>query len=274
MRVLKLLLAATLVVVTLLYGFTTFQNTVSGRNEGPTISCPQEVLEVSVQDPESVLRSGITAQDKQDGDLTSRILIQGVSRQITDQMTKVTFLVFDSDGNSASVTRTIRYKDYTKPHFVISQPLVYYNASSIALLDRLQAVDCIDGDITNAVRVSSLETTNDPEIYTTNVQVTNSLSDTARLTLPLVIYATTARRPEILLTDSLVYLKQGTAFRPQAYLSNVVLPTVSPAGQTADLSKVQITGSVNTSVPGTYLVHYRYPYEDTAALTVLTVVVE
>lgn len=274
MRVFKILLAALFLVVSALYGYTVLRTKSSGRNIGPTITCPQEVLELSVRDPEEALLSGITAQDKQDGDLTGHVLIQGAARQITDNTTTVTYLVFDSDGNSATATRSVRYKDYTKPRFQISQPLVYTSTASIALLDRLQAIDCMDGDITNAVRVGTLDATGDPEIFTTDVQVTNSLSDTARLTIPIVVYSAAASRPEIELTDYLVYLNQGDAFRPEKYLRAVNLPARTGQVQLGSLADVKITSTVNTAAPGTYMVHYRYPYEGTTALAVLTVVVE
>lgn len=270
MRAFKLFLITLLVLVTALFGFTQFREKASGKDIGPTISCPQEVLDVSVNDGEDALLAGITAKDKQDGDLTDHILIQGVSRQITDNMTQITYLVFDSDGNSASATRTIRYTDYEHPRFTISQSLVYSSSASIALLDRLQAVDCIDGDITNNIRVSSLTATNDPEVYTIDVQVTNSLSDTARLTLPLVVYNATSSHAVINLTDYLIYLDQGASFSAKKYLDSVL----TAREEECDLSEIKIEGSVNTAVPGTYMVYYRYPYEGTTALAVLSVVVQ
>lgn len=269
MRVFKLLLITLLILVSGLYGFTVIQEKASGKNTGPSISCPTEVLELSVLDGEAALLADVTASDKQDGDLTSHILIQGKSHQITDNTTTVTYLVFDSHGNSASATRTIRYSDYEPPRFSIRESLVYNSSSSIALLDRLNAQDCIDGDITGHIRVSSLNSTGDSDIFTVNVQVTNSFSDTARLTLPIVVYSTTATRPTIQLTDYLVYLDRGASFSANHYLKSVE----TSKGVALDLSEIKVEGSVNTAVPGTYTVYYRYPYEGTTALAVLTVVV-
>ncbi len=271
MKLFKLLLITLLTLVTVLFGYDTFREKASGRQDGPTITCSDEVLTLSVSDGEEVLLSGVTAKDKQDGDLTGHILIQGVSRQITeDNMTTVTYLVFDSDGNAASVTRNIRYTDYTKPRFTISEALTYAGTQNIALLDRLQAIDCIDGDITNNIRVSSMTTTGDPEIYTIDVQVTNSFSDTSRLTLPLVIYSTYTSRPVIHLTDYLVYLNRGASFHSRQYLKEVELSRY----ETGEISDVKIESKVDTSTPGTYMVYYRYYNEGNASLAVLTVVVE
>lgn len=270
MRLFRIALSALFVLVTALFLFTNLREKASGKDIGPTISCPQEVLELSVSDGEDLLLSGITAEDKQDGDLTDHILIQGTSRQIADNTVDITYLVFDSDGNMTSATRTIRYTDYESPRFVIPQALVYNSTSAIALLDRLNAQDCIDGDITGNIRVGSLVQTNDSDIYTTEVQVTNSFSDTARLTLPIVVYASTGLRPVITLSEYLVYLDQGAAFNPRSYLKSVT----TAMGQLLDTADIQIEGSVTTDIPGTYTIIYRYPYEGATGLTALTVVVE
>ena len=269
MRILKLALIALLVVTGILYCVTTANRFLSGSHIPPTISCPADTLEVSVSDDQAVLLAGITASDKQDGDLTDRILIQGVSKLITNDTAKVSYIVFDSDGNAASASRTVRYTDYQRPHFSVHKALVYAENQEIKLLDRVSALDSVDGDITQSIRVSALAATADPEVQTVTLQVTNSMGDTAQLMLPLVIYSGTVVRPDVNLTDYVVYLEQGASFDAARYLASVSTP-IGP-GNTGD---VQITGSVDTSVPGTYFVYYRYPYSVTVGLTVLTVVVE
>lgn len=269
MRIIKLLLIALLVAVGALYGLTTASELVSGGDVPPTIRCDSELLEISVSDEESVLLSGVTASDKQDGDLSGRIHVQGVSKLISNDTAKVTYIVFDSDGNAATCSRQVRYTDYEKPHFTLTDSLVYTEDETIALLDRLLAADVIDGDITDSIRVSAMASTSDPEISTVAVQVTNSMGDTARLTLPIVVYSGVVVRPDIYLTDYLVYLEQGTKFDAKRYLDSIDTPIGA-----GDPDKVQITNTVDTSVPGTYYVYYRYPYSVTVALTVLTVVVE
>lgn len=269
MRVLKLLLIVVLVAVSVLYGLTTVNQRFSGTNVPPTIACGSDLMEISVTDGEEVLLAGVTASDEQDGDLTGKILIQGVSKLLSNDTAKVTYLVFDSDGNAASCTRQIRYTDYQRPHFTIRSPLVYTENEDIQLLDRLTAVDSVDGDLTGSIRVSTLSAASEPEVQTVTVQVTNSMGDTARLTLPLVVYSGTVVRPDVNLTDYLVYLEQGASFRAEDYLVSVTTP-IGPGA----VGDVQITGTVDTSDPGTYYVYYRYPYSLTSGLSVLTVVVE
>lgn len=268
MKILKIILAALLVVVSALYGLTSVSQKLSGSDVPPTIQCGSGLIEISVSDPEEVLLTGVTASDKQDGDLTGRILIQGVSKLITNDTAKVTYLVFDSDGNAASCSRMVRYTDYRKPVFALEQALNYTQNEDIELLDRLSATDVLDGDITSAIRVSTLCATSDPEVSTVTVQVTNSMGDTALLDLPIVVYSGTAVRPEVRLTDYLVYLEQGDSFQADSYLRSV-----STSAGSGNVDKVEISGSVDTSEPGTYYVYYRYSHGTATGLTVLTVVV-
>ena len=270
MKILKISTIILLVLVMALFCVTSLFLQRSGTDVGPTISCDSDTLEISVADDETVLLTGVTARDKQDGDLTDQILIQGVSKFITDSTARVTYLVFDSDGNMASTSRYIRYTDYTAPHFSITSPLIYSSSESIALLDRVQATDAIDGDITDSIRVSNLVATSDAEIYTVDLLVTNSMGHTATVTLPIILESNSASRPDVYLTDYLVYLEKGSAFSASSYLQSVEAPN----GQTCRLSDVQVTGLVDTNVPGTYMVYYRYYQDSMVGTAVLTVVVE
>ena len=269
MRAAKIILITLLVLVSLVFGFTEVREHLSGAHIAPSITCDTDLLEVSVYAGEADLLAGVTAADPQDGDLTEEILIQGVSKLVDENTTRITYIVFDSDGNLASASRRLRYTDYTQPRFAITQPLRYVVGSSMALLDRLQVTDVIDGDITNMVRVSSLSATHEAEIYTVDLQVTNSLGDTARITLPVIVTSGNASRPVVNLREYLVYLKVGDSFSAHSYLQNV-----TSTDGTATLEDVTITGLVDTTTPGTYLVCYRCSDSFGTGIAMLTVVVE
>lgn len=268
MRTVKILLIVVLIAVSVLYGVTTVSEKYTGTHVPPVLKCDSDTLEVSVYDDVSTYLTGVTASDQQDGDLTGQIRISGVSKMISDGTAKVTYLVFDSDHNMASLTRFLHYTDYRSPRFSITEPLIYGMNESIALLDRVHAADAIDGDITASIRVSTLSTT-DAETYTVTLQVTNSMGDTARISLPVIQYADTSVHPMVKLSDYLIYLPQGSSFRAQDYLTAVELPE-----GTGSKSDVQITGSVDTGTPSTYTVRYTYLYNGVSGSSVLTVVVE
>ena len=239
------------------------------RDVPPEISCPNEVLEVSALDTESALMVGVTAKDQQDGDLTDRVIISGISKLITSDTAKVTYLVFDSDNNVASAVRRIRYVDYHCPTFEVLEPLVYATSEEVAILSRLKATDVVDGDISQNIRVSTLEPTGHTEIFHITVQVSNSLGDTSMLTLPVLMLQSNPLRPEIQLSHSMIYLEQDSQFIPSAYLLSVRAPGLTPF-----VSDVTVDNGVDTSKPGTYYVTYTYSANGTTGTAVLTVVVQ
>lgn len=240
----------------------------STQNEGPSIFCDSDLLEVSVTAQKADLLAGITASDPQDGDLSENILIGGISKLISAGTAKITYLVFDSDDNMASCVRQIRYTDYESPRLAISTPLVFSTSQSITLLDRLNAVDLIDGDISHNVRVSSLESTEHPDIYATIIQATNSLGDTAQVRLPVYLLDNNRLRPTLTLSEYLVYLNTGDDFDPADYLVSI-----TAAGSAIPLNQAEIDNPVDTDVPGTYWVTYSCSSESSEGSIILTVVV-
>lgn len=243
----------------------------SDRTIGPTITCDDTILEIQSGDSTAALRQGITAYDLQDGDLTDQIIIAGISKLISNNTAKVTYLVFDSDNNMYSFVRRIRYTDYHKPYFTVNpnMPLIYANTADISVLDRISAVDVVDGDISKRIRVSTHSPTADPEIFDITVQVTNSLGDTAWLKLPVQMLAADAMRPTVTLKEQLLYLELNANFDPLDYL----VAATAADGTQADLAEVEIDSDVDTSKAGTYRVTYSYKSNGSIGRGILTVVV-
>ena len=79
---------------------------------GPVITVSEELLEISVKDPEEMLFQGITAHDDRDGDVTSRLLVESIYGITDENITTVTYAAFDRAGNVSKVQRQVRYKDY------------------------------------------------------------------------------------------------------------------------------------------------------------------
>ena len=91
MRILRMLTAALLAVTAVLYIGNGLYTRLSGREVGPVIECPEEVLEISIYDGTQALLTGVTARDDQDGDLTDRVMVGGVSKLIGGDRAKVTW---------------------------------------------------------------------------------------------------------------------------------------------------------------------------------------
>lgn len=269
MRTIKILLVILLLVTTGLFGITTIHQRTSGVRVRPEIRCDQTTLEISVQQPEADLLVGLTATDEQDGDLTDQIMVAGISKLISQDTAKVTYLVFDSDNNVASCTRQIRYTDYHRPILEVTAPLSFTAESSSAILQNLRAADVLDGDISSAIRISTLSDTADSNVLAVVVQVTNSLGDTSRVKLPVIIMDSDPSRPVITLREQLIYLEQGSRFDPADYLRSV-----TQAGHSLSTEDIAIENPVDTTTPGTYWVYYRYASDGSTGLAVLTVIVQ
>lgn len=217
----------------------------------PVITCSTDSIDVSVTAGEEALLQGVMASDDRDGDLTDQILIKGVSPSLTDSSAQVTYIVFDSANNMATVTRTVRYTDYEAPRFALSQPLVYPAGQTVTLLDRLTATDVLDGDISSGIRITSQNVINSqPGVYSVTAQVDSRLGNSVVLPLKVVI---TAGGPQLItLSDYLVYLPRGSAFDAAGYIQSVT----APDGTALSAGQVSIESPVDTSVPGTYHVGY------------------
>lgn len=238
------------------------------RFDPPVITCPEGILDVSASDPKSVLLTGIKAIDPQDGDLTDRIVIGSISRLVSEDVAKVTLLVFDRHNNMGSCVRQIRYKDYHRPRFSIISPLIGTTADDISLAAHVAAYDVIDGDITKRIRISTLTPTDDPEVLQVTLQVANSLGDISTLQLPVLTQTYDPSRPIVRLKDYLVYLERGAQFDAQSYIRSVQL-----RNGYGNVEDVEIYGEVNTEKAGTYYVYYTYTSGQSRGSAILSVVV-
>ena len=115
-----------------------------------------------------------------------------------------------------------RLHRYKSPQFYLSKPLRYGVGEDIQVRDRLGALDQIDGTISDRIKVStdSLQTYY-AGLYPVTVEVTNSLGDTASLTLDIEIYDSILGEPVIQLDRYLVYLDSAADFDPDSYISSV-----------------------------------------------------
>lgn len=267
MRFIRTTLIALFTVVLALYVYSDYRTRTLGLEDGPVLTVEDGVLEISVSDPEDVLLKGVYAYDELDGDITSEIMVSGVSKLLSDNTAKVTYLVFDSNDNIAQVTRRIRYTDYSRPEISLVTPLVFNSKDATGIISHFSATDVIDGDISSSVRISSLVPTADSKIYYVTVQVMNSMGDNAKLKLPVVI-ADDSDAPVITLSSYVDYIDAGSEFDAAAYISSVVCK-----GVPADVGNVKISGEIDTGVPGTYYIFYECDIENHVGKAALTVVV-
>ena len=254
MRAIRWILCALLAVTAVLYTATGVIEHFSGTDEGPVIECGEGIIEVSVRASEAELLAGVTARDAQDGDLTDRIIVGGVSALVGTDLADVTCLVFDSDDNMASLTRQIRYTDYRRPTFQLTEPLEFASTKDARLLSRIRVTDSVDGDISDKTQVSTLWATGNDQVYSATVTVTNSMRDFAEVTVPIIVRTTPS---SIKLRQQIVYVAVGADFNPMDYV------TTGKTGLTA-----RCDGT--TEEPGCWWVWF----ENSNDFAIMTVVVE
>ena len=81
--------------------------------------------------------------------------MESVSKFLGDGICKVTYAVCDNDNNVANATRKIRYKNYESPKFSMNESTCYSIYEKINVSDVITAYDCIDGDITKNIIITS-----------------------------------------------------------------------------------------------------------------------
>ena len=266
MRTLKTILIICLVLVTAAFAAGQVYSRVVADTVPPVITLDSDSITVSVEDGRDALLRGVTASDAKDGDLTGQIIVSGVSKLISNNTAKVSYMVFDKAGNMASATRYVVYSDYHRPRFMLITPLVYSLGETVSITGRLQAQDAVDGDITSSIRVLSSDIISSTEgVYNLTLQVINSLGDTAQVTLPVTIRAEADGDSAVKLRRYLVYVGLGDNFEPRNYIESV------SAGSVSD---VRIDSNVDTQSAGCYLVTYTVTSGGRSSSALMTVVVE
>lgn len=240
------------------------------NTEGPTIQSQSDTLDLSVSDGQDALLQGLTASDPQDGDLTGKILVASSSYFVEPGVFNVDYVVFDSHRNSAVYTRRVSYSDYTAPRFSVSQPLVFVRGENIRYLNYVTAEDCLDGDLTEQIKVKASNVSNyTAGTYPVLLEVTNSHGDRQEVELNVVVLESRATGPKIVLTEYLSYVTTGSRFDPYQLIQSVT----DTAGGSVDRSQVSVLGSVDTETPGSYQLIFAYDDGKAEGRTYMTVVV-
>lgn len=237
-------------------------------SKAPEITVGEEIVQLSVSAPQSALLQGVTALDNRDGDVSETMVVESIKALDSNGTMEVTFAAFDQSGNVSKASRTIRYTDYEPPRFTLKRAMVYPHNSAFNLLDDIDATDPLDGDLNYRIHAMSLDddSVSAPGNHQVEFRVTNSLGDTTRITLPVLVYADANAALNISLTDYLIYLPKGSSFDADSYLNEVSYSTLvyTPEALPEEFS-IRISDEVNTNVPGVYPVDYEVTYAKPSA---------
>lgn len=250
----------------------------SRDTKGPRIEFAAEKLEVSVHDDRSKLLEGVSAEDDRDGDVTASVLVEGISSIRSDHTVSVTYAAFDKAGNVSKAVRTVCYTDYEPPRFRLTGPLLLRSGMAVDPFAYIEAWDPLDGDLSNRVKVVMLSgesSITNVGVYEVELRVTNKMGDTAKLAVPLEVYASGTYNATVQLSEYLIYMKKGESFDKTAYLKSATLGgRTFEADNLPEGVKVRIDSDVRSGVPGTYTVDYTVTYGEYEGCSRLIVVVE
>ncbi len=252
MRVLRITVTIIFAVVAIVFSGFYISEKINADATFPIINIESGVLEVSFDANEAELLKGVTATDGKDGDLTDKIIIQSVSNFLDDGVCKVTYAVCDSNNNVATATRKIRYINYTSPKFSMVKPTCFSIYGGVNITDVFRAYDCIDGDISRDIIITSKDFTGSVAgVFELEVSVTNSKGDTSMVNIPLIVEDRSVTAPEIKLNEYLIYTNVGD----EVDFTKSLVEAIDNFG-TDITSAVRIEENVDFSKAGTYSVHY------------------
>ena len=269
MRYLRICTVIIFVASLLFSGWVNYQYYSAQNTDYPVLTNSIDAPEISVQELPDALFQGLTATDETDGDLTGKIMVASMSHFLEPGTVNVKYVVFDSHNNAASLSRKVHFTDYQSPRFSLDKTPIYRVGSSFDLLDHLTVTDCIEGDISDRIRVISNMVHNYSEgIYPVLLEVSNSFGDTAQLSV-LVHYTSKESNVSIKLHQYVVYLQQGDSFDPHQWIASVTDQNLA----TLDPGKIEIQGNLDVETPGTYQLVYSYANGGLTGKTAITVIV-
>lgn len=274
MKIIKILTVAALILSFAVYGVSVITEYAEKDDTLPEIYSDREVLEATCATVGEHLTDGLSAKDGNDGDLTAQIVAGSATRFVTPGKYDVTYAVFDSSNQMATLTRRVHLTDYHSPRFTLSQPLVFDidAASSVLIKKSIGAQDLLDGDLSEWVVVTDTTLTSQQTgDYEYAVQVSNSYGDTAQLRLPVHVVDFTDYKLRINLASPIVYITPGEAFNPRNFLEGLY----DKQGNKLDPGLVRAEGNVDVNTPGMYEVKFQAADEaGNLGITWLTVVVQ
>lgn len=279
MRRLRAASIALFIIALLLLGANLLNQRVFSDQTGPVFKMENKTIEISVHDSAQELLKGLEAEDASDGDVTDSIIVEAISPFTGTGHRIVSYAAFDSDNHVTHAKRELIYTDYSPAHFNLKKPLSFaMNATN--LLDGITVEDCIDGDLTRNIRMMSDNDIDTAHVgnYEARLKVTNSAGDVAYLPVTIEIYDATVhyRKPQLQLTDYVVYVEKGQYFDEEEYLKSIMIngteysmteeegsyhPSYAYSDEdekTISYDDVDISSDVDTDVSGYYVVEYSF----------------
>ena len=192
-------------------------------------------------------KEDVYAYDYEDGDITDTITITGYVNTKAVGAYPVTFSVTDSDGNTVSKEKIYYVRTNTNPVIRGADKVTIKVGSKFNPMAGVTAVDKEDGDITTAINSTGSVNTTKAGTYVLQYSVTDSDGNLVQQKRYVVVRTNT--KPQIKGAKNQT-IRAGSKFDKIKGVS---------ASDTEDgnlTSKIKITGTVNTTKPGSYVLTY------------------
>jgi|GEM_PF-6423337 len=207
---------------------------------------------------------GATATDTEDGNVAvTNDSATSVNMAAVGDYT-VTYTSTDSDGNTVQTTRTVSVVDTTAPSIILAGDATVALIIGSTYSDAgATASDNLDGDITSKITVGGdTVDTNTVGIYTITYDVSDAAGNAATTVKRTVNVVADTEKPTITLIGGNVIVALNATYTEQG--------ATAIDNKDGDISAdIVISGTVNTSVVGTYTITYNV--SDTAGNAATTV---
>lgn len=252
MKILRVAIVIIFAVTAIVYAYFNIDERLNTDKTIPVISMEDDVLVVSLDATNKDFLKGVTAFDEKDGDITEKIIVESVSKFTDNGECKVTYAVCDNDNHVATAKRKIRFDGYVSPRFEMSRALCYSLYENIDVSEAIMAKDCIEGDISRNIIITSDDYSGAVAgVFTIDAKVTNSGGDSSAIKLPLIVEDRGLSAPKIELKKYLEYVKVNEKIDFEDYIVEAV--DVDDSNLT---SRVKIDSNLDIKKPGVYSVHY------------------
>ena len=258
------------IIIVLLYGmFILFDEHKFHSGGEPTLTVPTDVITISVKNQDKELLKGVSAMDKEDGDLTSKVFIESKSQFNENNERTITYAVFDSDDHITRKARKIKYSDYKLPKLSLKKPLCYfYINSEEELATYMAATSNVDGDISSKVVVEKI--LKEGKIRYAVFSVTDSCGGKDKIKLRLT---EVMEHPliDINLKEIFLRVPKGTKIDPLSYVKDIEYMGIK---YNSLISKIEVESDYNPNKKGVYEFIYYVNRSNDYGITKLVVVVE
>ncbi|PHC66477.1 M4 family metallopeptidase, partial [Bacillus toyonensis] len=231
------------------------ENEKTAENQVPELTVPSTIT-LHVGDTFDPMRN-VTAADKEDGNLTTRVQHKGDVDTSKPGKYIVDYLVVDSQGGNATATQTVIVEENgeildIEPKLTVPVGVTINVGDSFVPMTEVLAIDKEDGDLTSKVKVDGKVDTSKAGTYVLTYTVTDSKGHevTAKQTVTVKVREEVKNEKPILKVPATTTINENDQFDPMVGVS-------ATNKKNDDLSsKVKVDGKVDTSKADTYEIIY------------------